>query len=132
MQSYEYLTVPAPLKGSKIKGLKTASERYAYQVTLVLNQLAGEGWEYWRAETLPSEERKGLTGTTIVQHNLLIFRRPSAEALAETVGTSAPRVAVQSTPPSPVSGGPVLGSPVSGGAVYSNRAEPAFRSSDQS
>jgi hypothetical protein len=57
MQSYEYLTVPAPVKGAKIKGLKTASERFAYQMTLFLNQLAAEVSEFVRAETLPSEER---------------------------------------------------------------------------
>jgi hypothetical protein len=120
MQIYEYLTVPAPVKGSKIKGLKTPSERFAYQLTLLLNQLAGEGWEYWRAETLPSEERKGLTGTTLVQHNLLIFRRPSAEMLAETVATTAPRVIAQQAPVGPVSGGP----------IHASRPEPAFRTGD--
>ncbi len=119
MQNYEYLTVPAPLKGAKVKGLKTASERFAYQLTLLLNQLAGEGWEYWRAETLPSEERKGLTGTAIVQHNLLIFRRPSAETLAETIATSTPRVVAQS--------GPAPVAPAAGGPIHASRSEPAFR-----
>ncbi|MFN4058567.1 MAG: hypothetical protein ACK4HW_10335 [Roseinatronobacter sp.] len=118
MQSYEYLTVPAPLKGAKIKGLKTASERFAYQLTLMLNQLAGEGWEFWRAETLPSEERKGLTGTALVNHNLLIFRRPSAESLAENVATERRAAPLTShTPPAPSAGG----------AVYATRAEPALR-----
>ncbi|MDD7973313.1 hypothetical protein [Roseinatronobacter alkalisoli] len=83
MQSYEYLAVPAPLKGQKVKGLKTPAERYAHQLTVLLNDVAREGWEFWRADCLPSEERRGLTGTTIVQNNMLIFRRPSAEMLAE-------------------------------------------------
>lgn len=119
MQSYEYLTVPAPLKGAKVKGLKTPSERFAYQVTLLLNQLGSEGWEYLRAETLPSEERKGLTGTILVQHNLLIFRRPSAEALAETIAQNDMRVAPIAVP-APVP-------PVTGGPIHSLRAEPGFR-----
>ena len=118
MQSYEYLTVPAPLKGAKIKGLKTASERFAYQLTLMLNQLAGEGWEYWRAETLPSEERKGLTGTTLVSHNLLIFRRPSAESLAESVATERRAAPLSSFAPP---------APSAGGTVYATRAEPVMR-----
>jgi hypothetical protein len=122
MQSYEYLTVPAPLKGAKVKGLKTASERFAYQVTLLLNQLAGEGWEYWRAETLPSEERKGLTGTMLVSHNLLIFRRPSAEVLAEGLGQERRAVAVPA---------PVPPAPAAGGTVYSTRAEPVMRPSTE-
>jgi hypothetical protein len=82
MQNYEYLAVPAPSKGMKVKGLKTASDRYAHQLTLLLNDLANEGWEYWRADTLASEERKGFTGTTRMTHELLIFRRLSADTLA--------------------------------------------------
>lgn len=115
MQSYEYLTVPAPTKGAKIKGLKTASERFAYQLTVLLNQLAADGWEFWRADTLPSEERKGLTGTTLVPHNLLIFRRPSAEVLAETIAKSDNRPLA--APVAPTSGGP----------VHASRQEPQFR-----
>jgi hypothetical protein len=82
MHNYEYLAVPAPSKGIKVKGLKTATDRYAHQLTLLLNDLAAEGWEYWRADTLASEERKGFTGTKQVSHELLIFRRMSADALA--------------------------------------------------
>jgi hypothetical protein len=119
MQNFEYLTIPAPVKGAKVKGLKTASDRFAYQLTLLLNELAGEGWEFWRADTLPSEERKGLTGTAIVQHNLLIFRRPSAEALAETFATTPQRAA----PPS----GPVPVAPLAGGPIHGSRTEPGFR-----
>lgn len=119
MQNYEYLTVPAPTKGAKIKGLKTASDRFAYQLTLLLNQLADEGWEYWRAELLPSEERKGLTGTVLVQHNLLIFRRPSAQSLAETIAQPDMRVATVAAPS--------VAAPVFGGPVHSLRAEPGFR-----
>lgn len=85
MQSYEYLALPAPSRSPKVKGLKTPGERYAHQITMMLNELAAEGWEFWRSECLPSEERKGLTGTTTVQNHLLIFRRASAEALAEQI-----------------------------------------------
>lgn len=37
--------------------------------------MAAEGWEYVRAETLPSEERSGLAGRNTVYHNVLVFRR---------------------------------------------------------
>lgn len=83
MQQFEYKVVPAPDKGTKIKGLKTPAERYARAVGDLMNQLSQDGWEYWRADTLPSEERKGLTGSITVFHNLLVFRRPSAEVLAQ-------------------------------------------------
>lgn len=83
MQQFEYKVVPAPDRGMKIKGLKTPADRYARAVSDLMNQLSQDGWEYWRAETLPSEERKGLTGSITVYHNLLVFRRPSAEVLAQ-------------------------------------------------
>mgnify|MGYP005875838883 CR=1 FL=1 len=91
MNSYEYLVLPAPSKGAKAKGLKTAADRYAHQLTTLLNDLATEGWEFWRADTLASDERKGLTGTKRVTHELLVFRRLSAETLAAQMPT-------QSTP----------------------------------
>ncbi|MDT9702510.1 hypothetical protein, partial [Streptomyces sp. P17] len=49
--------------------------RFAFTLTGVLNDMASEGWEYLRAETLPSEERSGLTSRTTVWHNVLVFRR---------------------------------------------------------
>jgi hypothetical protein len=47
-----------------------------------MNELAQDGWEYLRADTLPAEERSGLTSKTTVYHNLLVFRRPTAAAMA--------------------------------------------------
>lgn len=75
MSSYEYKAVPAPTSGTKAKGVKTPENRFALSLTNLLNEMSGEGWEYVRAETLPSEERKGLTGRETVEHNILIFRR---------------------------------------------------------
>lgn len=76
MQSYEYNVIPAPSRGEKERGLKTGAERFAHALTQVMNEMAREGWEYWRADTLPAEERTGLTSKTTVFHNLLVFRRP--------------------------------------------------------
>lgn len=83
MQSYEYKVVPAPIRGEKERGLKTGADRFAYSLGLVLNEMAQEGWEYVRAETLPAEERSGLASKTTVYHNLLVFRRGLG-----TVGTA--------------------------------------------
>jgi hypothetical protein len=41
-----------------------------------MNQMGSQGWEYQRAETLPSTERSGLTGSTIEWRNVLVFRKP--------------------------------------------------------
>ena len=82
MQHYEYRAVPAPAKSAKVKGLKDPAERYAHALSALMNDMALEGWEYWRAEVLPCIERKGLTGSVTVYHNLLVFRRLTADALA--------------------------------------------------
>lgn len=125
MQMHEYLALPAPRRGQKVKGLKTPAERYAHELTTLLNDLATEGWEYWRSECLPSEERKGLTGTTVVQNHLLIFRRPKAEVLAE----QAMRPDASAEPARSSLREPVLSDGASGErAIYDNRREPQFRS----
>ena len=97
MPRYEYKVVPAPTKGTKAKGLKTPEARFSHAIQALMNQMAENGWEYQRAETLPSVERSGLTSTTTEWRNLLVFRRlretdteafapellPAPEALAE-------------------------------------------------
>lgn len=75
MPRYEYKVVPAPAKGIKAKGVRTPEGRFALSVEQLLNQLGGDGWEYQRAELLPSDERTGLTGSTVNWRNVLVFRR---------------------------------------------------------
>ena len=79
--SYEYRVIPAPVKGTKAKGAKTAEDRFALTLQETMNAMADDGWEFQRAETLPSEERTGLTGRKTVYHNMLVFRRANAAAL---------------------------------------------------
>lgn len=75
MPRYEYKVVPAPTKGLKGKGIKGPEAKFAHAVQELMNGLSGYGWEYLRAETLPSVERAGLTGTTTEWRNVLVFRR---------------------------------------------------------
>ncbi|MGJ8625521.1 MAG: hypothetical protein ACSHXB_01065 [Sulfitobacter sp.] len=75
MPRYEYKVVPAPAKGLKGKGVKGAEARFSHGLQELMNGLAGYGWEYQRAETLPSIERVGLTGSTTEWRNVLVFRR---------------------------------------------------------
>lgn len=75
MPRYEYKVVPAPQKGLKAKGIKTAEGRFSNSLETLLNAMAADGWEYQRAETLPSLERSGLTSTTTEWRNVLVFRR---------------------------------------------------------
>lgn len=130
MQMYEYLALPAPRKGSKVKGLKTPAERFAHAITELMNEVAAEGWEFWRTETLPSDERKGFRGSTVVENHLMIFRRPSAETLAE-------HLSERDAPPAPPAVAPparaertdpvVLERPNAETHVYDSRREPMFR-----
>ncbi|SEW20194.1 hypothetical protein SAMN05444851_2088 [Aliiroseovarius sediminilitoris] len=83
MTQFEYEAIPAPRKGKKARGIKTSEDRFANAVTELLNDMAADGWEYLRADTLPSEERSGFTGRTTVYQNILVFRR--ALVLDETV-----------------------------------------------
>lgn len=75
MVAYEYKVIPAPAKGVKVKGVKTPEERFARVLEALMNDLGAEGWEYQRADTLPSTERAGLTGTTTNWRHVLVFRR---------------------------------------------------------
>ncbi|MCR9149017.1 MAG: DUF4177 domain-containing protein [Rhodobacteraceae bacterium] len=94
MPHYEYRVVPAPVRGEKGKGLKTTADRFANAMTSLMNEMARDGWEYQRAETLPCEERKGLTGKAVTEQNVLVFRR----ATAETVLMDQARAAASAAP----------------------------------
>lgn len=76
MSSYEYKVVPAPAKGKKGRGLRGPEERFAFSLEHLMNEMAADGWEYQRAETLPSEEKTSLVGAAqTVYRNVLVFRR---------------------------------------------------------
>ncbi len=72
---YEYKVIPAPRRGEKLRGVKTTEEKFALTLTGVMNALGAEGWDYVRADTLPVDERSGLTGTKTSYQNMLVFRR---------------------------------------------------------
>ncbi|MHC0054080.1 DUF4177 domain-containing protein [Actibacterium sp. D379-3] len=90
MQQFEYKVVPAPVRGDKVKGVKGIQARFAHALASLMNEMGREGWEYQRADTLPCEERQGLTGKTTTFQNMLIFRR------------ALPQQQVQAAPPVPV------------------------------
>jgi hypothetical protein len=75
MTRFEYRVLPAPQRGLKARGAKTTEARFAHALMEVMNELGAEGWEYVRADTLPCEERVGLTGRTTRFQNMLVFRR---------------------------------------------------------
>lgn len=75
MPAYEYRVVPAPRIAAKEKGAKTTDARFAATLTRLMNELGADGWEYQRAETLPCDERRGLTGRVETTQHVLVFRR---------------------------------------------------------
>ena len=76
MERFEYKVVPAPRDGIRAKGVKGPAAKFAAALEASMNALAAEGWEYVRAETLPADERQGLTRwKTETTQNVLIFRR---------------------------------------------------------
>jgi Domain of unknown function (DUF4177) len=120
MQEYEYKVLPAPDRGEKARGAKTAGDRYAQAMTSLLNRMAQEGWDYVRADMLPSEERSGLTRRTTVYHHMLVFRRGVA-----AMGADAPPAPRQLTTDAPVGKAPRLEGPAA-----ELRAEAARDSAD--
>lgn len=83
MSGWEYKVIPAPTKGVKSKGVKGPEARFAYALEAMMNDMGREGWEFQRAETLPSIERSGLTGSTTEWRNLLVFRRAVSDPIDE-------------------------------------------------
>lgn len=100
MSQFEYKVVPAPLRGEKARGAKTTADRFALALTMVMNDLGRDGWEYVRADTLPCEERVGFTGKQTTFQNMLVFKR--AVVLADAVST------VMVALPAPVADAPVM------------------------
>ena len=85
MPRYEFKVIPAPRRGEKARGLKTIEERFANALTGLMNEMGAEGWDYLRADTLPVDERSGLTGTKTSFQNMLVFRRILEEDAAVPV-----------------------------------------------
>lgn len=90
MSDFEYKIVAAPTRGIKAKGAKTAEARFSSAIEQLMNDMASEGWEYQRAETLPSIERSGLTSTKTHWRNILVFRRRRETAAPSGAKPAAP------------------------------------------
>ncbi len=75
MPTYEFRVLPAPKAGLKAKGVRSNEDRFAHALETLMNEMGAQGWDYVRADTLPAEERQGLTGRTTVYQNMLVFRR---------------------------------------------------------
>lgn len=142
MSQFEYSVIPAPSRGEKAKDAKTPTDRYSVALAAELNRMARDGWEYVRADVLPSEERSGLTGRSTVYHNLLVFRRmvatPAPASLPRQPQPEYPAAASPARAPEPMpdlpqaaaprpSDHPAAGSPVEPVAATDEAMPPAPR-----
>jgi hypothetical protein len=122
MTAFEYRVVPAPKRGVKAKGAKTAEERFAVALAEVMNTLGAEGWDYVRSDMLPCEERSGLTGKATVYHTVMVFRRAVGVAAVAPAPVEAPAPVV-----APVAmNAPVAAPSPVAAAVPSPAAVPSF------
>ena len=83
MPRYEYKVIPAPKKGLRAKGVRGTELRFANALQELMNEYGAQGWEYQRTDTLPCEERVGLTGKSTGFQNMLVFRRVIEAAVVE-------------------------------------------------
>lgn len=121
---FEYSVIAAPVRAGKAREAKTPTDRYALSLTAELNRMAAEGWEYVRADVLPSEERSGLTGRATIYHNLLVFRRPQTDGPADREEVRRlPQPEAQSSAQAPV--------PVQSPAPAQPAAQPAAQSKSE-
>ncbi len=135
MPLYEYKVIPAPKRGERARGVRSAEARFANTLQAVMNEQADEGWEYQRSDTLPCEQRRGMIGRTTVEQTVLVFRR--AVVVEDELGDASadaadqPEAEEQSLPdnPAPKIEPLVLDNrvevPTLGGVSRKMRAEPA-------
>ena len=118
MQSYEYKAVAAPNRARRFKGVKGTANQFAMVISELMNDMASDGWEYLRSDSLPVDEKAGLLkGRMETYHTLLIFRR-AKEGAPEMAGfiedhseaeapAVAPLAAVEPAPMEPTAPAPV-------------------------
>ncbi len=77
MSYYDYKVVPAPTRAKKVRGVKAAPELVAMAMAEAINEVARQGWEYLRAETVSAEAPGGwLRRGAATEVAVLVFRRP--------------------------------------------------------
>ena len=104
MTAYEYKVVPSPRKGKSARGMRKTPEKLANSLSIMMNDMASEGWEFQRADTLPCEERTGLRSKTVNYHSMLVFRRAieqEVEAAPQPTEVTAPALIEPEPAPKP-------------------------------
>ncbi|SDZ09487.1 hypothetical protein SAMN05444004_10613 [Jannaschia faecimaris] len=82
---YEYEVIPAPTKAKRVAGLIKENERVAHEISELFNDMAIDGWEYVRADTISIDDVTGISGNIPKAHTLLVFRRPLIQSTTDAV-----------------------------------------------
>ncbi len=100
MTYYDYKVVPAPRRARKVKGIAAGPDLFALTLTDAINEVARQGWEYYRSETLTMEGPAGWFKRGGVEEQvMLIFRRPREHLSPRLAGeTAAPREPLEAGP----------------------------------
>ncbi|MBV1863019.1 MAG: DUF4177 domain-containing protein [Rhodobacteraceae bacterium] len=104
MQSFEYKAIAAPTRARKFKGVKGTAAQFAMVLSELMNEMASDGWEYLRSDSLPVDEKAGLLKARVeTYHTMLIFRRAKSQP-AEMAGliedhSAEPEITPKSSPP---------------------------------
>lgn len=75
MERYEYRLEAVPTKSKRYKGLPKSDDAFALTVSDAINDLAKDGWEFFRIETMNETCRAGLFGTKTVSRDYMVYRR---------------------------------------------------------
>lgn len=81
MTKYEYRAIPCPERTLRARDLPDGTDPFGQTLTAAINDLAGDGWDYVRAETIDLKTRR-LFGRRSETRSFLVFRRdlkPAAE-----------------------------------------------------
>ena len=98
MSYFDYKVVPAPQRVKKVRGITGAADLFALTLTDAINEVARQGWEYVRAETMVAEAPGGfLRKAATSEQTMLVFRRPR-EQLSPRIAAAPDGAAPEVTP----------------------------------
>lgn len=76
MSQFEYKVIPTPRRPKRAKGVKGEPARFANALTEAINEIAVEGWEFYKTETLPMDAKPGFFSKRIETfQSVMVFRR---------------------------------------------------------
>ena len=107
MSYFDYKVVPAPQRVKKVRGITGAADLFALTLTDAINEVARQGWEYVRAETMAAEAPGGfLRKAATSEQTMLVFRRPR-EQLSPRLAAAPDEAAPEVTPAASLSTRPI-------------------------